>query len=371
LKIQLPASQLLDVVASVQQGAAKQTTKPILSNVKIVVEGGLLTVSATDLECAVQRTLPMEGSLAAVVDPKRLSAILKELGTDTVSLSVDDDTATLKSSSGKWNLPSMSPDLFPSLPEFAFDDVVEFTVPCGAFRRCCKRTHFAAERRENTRYAVTGILFEVEPSKLRMVATDTKRLAVDEVPCSTGDMVENTDAKKPTYLVPLKALQLVEKNIRSDDEMLTIKLSPNNAEFSMANATIYTRMVEGRFPPYAQFLPKKMNVRMELSREEFAGKVRQASITADKESQRVDFKFGPGLVEMRAHGAESGSSEVDMSLPGYDGQEFEIAFDPAYLATYFASVNDEATVTLKVTDQRDRAVFTCGDSLYLVVPMVS
>jgi DNA polymerase-3 subunit beta len=365
LKIQLPASALLDAITCVLQGVAKQTTKPILTNIKIVVDGGLLTISATDLEMAVRHSIPMEGSFSAVVEPRRLAAILKELGDDSVSLAIDDDTVVVKASAGKWNLPSMNPDEFPDVSDLASADLIELTVMAGAFRRLVKRTAFAAEKRENTWYAVMGILFEVEQSRFRMVATDTKRLAVDEVPCSTGDMA----AMKGGYLVPVKAVQLVERNIRSDDEMVTVRLTANAAEFKLANATIYTRLVEGRFPPWAQFIPRKLPVTMQLPLAEFASKVRQASITAEADNKRVDFAFGPGLVEMKAHGAESGSSEVDMSLTDYDGKAVEIAFDPVYLSSYFASVNDENLVTLKITAEADRAVFSCGDSFYLVVPM--
>jgi DNA polymerase-3 subunit beta len=92
----------------------------------------------------------------------------------------------------------------------------------------------------------------------------------------------------------------------------------------------------------------------------------------DDESKRVDMTFAPGLVTMQARGAETGSSEVEMPLPEYDGPEVKIAFDPQYLVEYLRVADNEPTVLLEMSDGTKPALFHCGDSyVYLVMPLAN
>ena len=90
----------------------------------------------------------------------------------------------------------------------------------------------------------------------------------------------------------------------------------------------------------------------------------------DEESKRVDMVFTPGKVTMQARGAGTGSSEVEMSLPDYDGPEVKIAFDPDYLVEFLRALEGESTVTLEMADGSKPALFKCGDGyVYLVMPL--
>ena len=73
---------------------------------------------------------------------------------------------------------------------------------------------------------------------------------------------------------------------------------------------------------------------------------------------------------MHARGAETGSSEVELTLPDYDGPEVQIAFDPQYLVEFLRALEGEPTVTLEMSDGGKPALFKCGDGYsYLVMPL--
>jgi DNA polymerase-3 subunit beta len=98
--------------------------------------------------------------------------------------------------------------------------------------------------------------------------------------------------------------------------------------------------------------------------------VRQAKIMTDDESKRVDMTFAAGKVTMTARGAATGSSEVVLPLPDYDGPEVQIAFDPEYLVEFLRALEGETTVTLEMSDGGKPALFRCGDGyMYLVMPL--
>ncbi|HEV3440440.1 MAG TPA: DNA polymerase III subunit beta, partial [Gemmata sp.] len=138
-------------------------------------------------------------------------------------------------------------------------------------------------------------------------------------------------------------------------------------------AMIYTTLVQGRYPPYRDILSqtrKSATVTISLPVESFLGRVRQAKIMTDDESKRVDMTFSPGKVAMEARGAQTGSSEVELSLPEYEGPDIKIAFDPEYVVEFLRAVEGQAAVTLEMSDGTKPALFRCGDNyVYLVMPL--
>ena len=370
MKIQCNRDSLLAACQIAQGAVAVRTTKPILANIKVVAHDDALTIMAHDLDVGVRyelRGVKVSRAGAAILPVGKLVNILRESGDPEITIDAGKDTTSVKVGSSKYELPGGDPDEFPEPP--AFDDGGNYhEITAGVLRTMIKRTVFAAEKRENTRFAVTGVLWEAAGGKAKLVATDTKRLAVCEGP---AEIHGEPDAKPHSHLVPIKAIQLLERNLTDDGERIRVSLKSNSACFQTERAVISTVLVEGKFPPYQQFIPKKLPIKLPLPAAEFLSRIRQAAITSDDESKRVDFHFQPGKLTLQARGPETGSSEVEMALPDYDGPDVEIAFDPAFLIEMLRAVDGEPTVMLEMTDARDRAILRVGESyLYLVVPMV-
>lgn len=354
--------ELLAACQIVQAAIAQRSTKPILAHVLAVADGDTLTLTATDLDTGVRYELTGVKATQpgrCILPVARLVAILRESTDAEVSIRETGQKILVTLGRSKYELPGGDPDEFPGFPETPTGEAL--AVPAGVLRTMIKRTAFAAEKRENTRFAVTGILVEQAENAVKFVATDTKRLAIAEHSVDTPGKV--------SALVPLKAMQLLERNLSDDAESIRIHLGTNEAMFQTARATIYTRLVEGNFPPYQQFMPKKLPVKFSVPREAFAASIRRAAITADEESKRVDFEFAPGVVKMQGRGAETGASVVEMDLPEFTGEAFEIAFDPVFILDMLKAVDDEM-VQVEVTDAKDRMILRVGDSYkYLCVPM--
>jgi DNA polymerase-3 subunit beta len=366
---------LLAACQIVQGAVAARTTKPILANIKAVAHDDALTLMATDLDVGVRyelRGIKVSRAGAAILPVMKLVSILRESNDAEVKIDAGKETTHLMIGRSKYDLPGGDPEEFPEFP--AFEDKGEYhEITAGVLRTMIKRTVFAAEKRENTRFAVTGILWEAVDGKAKLVATDTKRLAICEGP---AEIHGTPDGKPHSHLVPLKAIQLLERNLSDDGERIRVSLHANDALFQTERATIYTRLVEGKFPPYQQFIPKKLPIKLVLPTGEFAARIRQAAITSDDESKRVDFHFqGGGLdggrLTLEARGPKSGSSIVEMELPDFAGPEIQIAFDPQYLTEFLRAIDGETTVQAEITQACDRMILRVGESYqYLVVPMV-
>ncbi len=216
---------------------------------------------------------------------------------------------------------------------------------------------------------MTGILWEAENNKVRLVATDTKRLAMTEGVAITHEKAAK-DAKPPSHLIPQKAMQLLERSLVDGGERIRVALSANEAMFQTERALIHTRLVEGRFPPYRDIIPKKSTIKVALTPGDFLNRVRQAAIMTDDETKRVEFSFEAGKLTLKAEGSEAGSSEVTLALPDYSGEDISIAFDPQYLVEMLRAIDGETSLTLEMTSGEKPAVFKVGaDYLYLVMPL--
>jgi DNA polymerase-3 subunit beta len=178
------------------------------------------------------------------------------------------------------------------------------------------------------------------------------------------------ETTKGSHLVPAKTMTLLERNLTDDGELIRVALRPNEAIFKTERSMIYTRLVEGRYPPYKEIIPKKTTMKVSLPVPVFLSKVRQAAIMTDDESKRVDLSFEPGKLTMKARGVDTGSSEVEMLLEGFTGPQVKIAFDPHYLTEFLRAIDGEPTVMLEMTDETKPALFRVGeDYLYLVMPL--
>jgi DNA polymerase-3 subunit beta len=373
MKVTCQRDGLLTACQLVSAAVAARTTKPILSNVKATAADDGLTLVAYDTEVGIRYEL--RGILvgrpgSAILPISQLTQILRESADDDISLDADDNGMKVKAGTSRFEMPGYPVDEFPDIP--AFDDGGRYhEITAGVLRTMIRRTAFAVDRKDTAaRFALTGVLWEADGKVARLVATDSKRLALCEGPAALYGPPEST---KGSHLVPAKTMGLLDRNLTDDGELVRVGLRPNEALFQTERAMIYTRLVEGRYPPYRDIIGqtrKGATVKVPIPVGPFLMAVRQAAIMTDDESKRVDMTFEPGKVGMEARGAETGSSQVEMPLEGYDGPEVKIAFDPQYLVEFLRALEDEPTVVLEMSDGTKPALFQCGDGYkYLVMPL--
>jgi DNA polymerase-3 subunit beta len=358
----LTACQLVGVAV------ASRTTKPVLANIKAIADADRLTLIATDLEIGIRyelRGVNVEQGGESILNVNRLVSILRESPDVDLRIDADERRCKVHTSTSEYEMSSEDPSEFPELPIFTDSKYVEITAE--ALSSMVRRTVFAAAK-QDTKYAITGILWEVEENKLRLVATDTKRLALTlgEVTVHGG-----LETKGQSHLVPTKAMSLLERTLADGDknQLIRVSLRPNEALFQTEKSTIYTRLVEGRYPPYRDIIPKKANAKIPLIVETFLAAVRQAAIMTDDESKKVAFQFDNGKLTLQAQGSKTGRSKVESPID-YRGDKIIINFDAQYLVEMLRVLDPAEVVMLDLVDGNKPAVFRSGDDyLYLVMPL--
>jgi DNA polymerase III subunit beta len=357
---------LLSAFQLVSAAIPVRDIKPILKNVKAIADEGGCTLMATDLELGIRlevRGLTVEEPGEAILPVKKFTDILRESLDEELAIEADKSACTVRSANGHWEMPSEDPAHFPDLPAFVEEKYHQ--VAAGVLREMIHRTVFAAAK-EPQKFSLTGTLWEAEDGKVRLVATDAKRLAVCEGP-ATAEGGHTTKGQTP--VVPTKAMGLLERNLQDDEEQVRVSLRANEVLFRTERAVIYSRLVEGRFPPYREVLPKKATVKVPLLVGPFQAAVRQAAIMTDEDSKRVVFRFKSKKLTLEAQGAVTGRSKVELPLE-YEGKPIDINFDPQYVVEMLRVLEPDALLTLELVDGNSPALFKAGDGYqYLVMPL--
>jgi len=362
---------LLNACQIVGIAVPARTTMPVYQNIKAIAETDRLVLMATDLEVGIRYDLrgpAIEEPGEAILPVSRLTSILRESPDSEIRLDADARRSRVNTSVSEYEMPGEDPASFADITDFTPGEKY-YELAAGDLQRMIRRTVFAAARDEG-KYAMRGVLWDLEDKKAKLVATDGKRLAVASGP----SVLQGTAEKKShSHLVPPKAMSLLERILADGDaaQPVQVSLRTNDALFRTERAVIYSRLVEGRFPPYRDVIPKKANAKIPLVVNDFLSAVRQAAIMTDDESKRITFHFSPGRLTLEAQGATTGRSKVGMKIEEYSGPAIDISFDPLYLTEMLRIMDGNETLQLDLVDGQKSAVFRSGeDYLYLVVPLV-
>jgi DNA polymerase-3 subunit beta len=204
-----------------------------------------------------------------------------------------------------------------------------------------RRALFATAR-ENTRYALNGVLWEVEGTNLTLVATDGRRLSLVKGKCKGGP------EKVVSAIVPSKAMQLIEKqlaNLNDSQAVVRVALGEKDVLVESPQAdgnrwTIYSRLVDGHFPKYEDVIPKDCDKRATLSTQDFHAAVRKAALLTNEESRGIHLKFNETEVVLLSRTPEMGEAEITIPA-AYEGEAMEIGFNPAFLVDALKTMEAE------------------------------
>jgi len=343
-----------------------RTPKDVLRNVYMNLSSSGAELVGTDQEVAIRFSVDgvNTSSTGEVLLPtQKVSSILRELHDDQFELQVEERSLTVKTSSSQFKLSSEDPKEFPPVPEFSESNY--FRVPAAVFRQMIRRTSFATDV-ESTRYALGGILLEFEDGRVTLAATDSRRLAVASAACEAEGSPEMPER---TTVVPTRAMSLLERSIDDDAEFVDIAVRDSDVLMRSGRCSIYSRLVEGRFPRYRDVIPKEAAVTVPMSVGPFHSAVRQAQIVTDEESRGVDFLFSDNTLKLSSRAQDVGESHVELPIE-FGGDEIRITFDPRYVSDFLKVLPPESLVELLLTNADMAAVFKVEDSYtYVIMPL--
>ncbi len=342
-----------------------RTPKPILQCAKLEThkKDQKLTVHATDNEIALEYIVPQvqvvdEG--ATVIPADRIAAILHESKDETVDLVVDEAVCSVRGKDSKFRIYGHDPDDFPTIS--AAQEGICVEIKAETLKKMIQHTVFAAAR-ENTRYAINGVLWEQNGKKLRMVATDGRRLAMID-----GECKASKNKLEDNAIVPVKAMTVMERILNNPDEMIKISFSGNQITTSTALARLTCNLVQGRFPKYSDVIPSGCDKTIQIESEALRSAVRRAALLTNEQSRGILMSFSKGQLCLSSSTPEAGDAEINMEIE-YQYEPLKIGFSPQYILDVLR-VLTEPQVTCEFSDGNRPGLIRVGkDFLYVVMPV--
>ena len=367
MKVICDRGALVESLGLVGGVVVARTPKPVLTCVKLTAggedAGGGLMLEATDTEVSVRFSTPrveVQEPGAALIPADKLQQIVRESIDATLTLHTEQDVAHIAGQDSKFKIYGHPPTDFPDTAKFTGD--ADFTINAGDLHRLIAQTLFATAR-ENSRYAINGVLVERNGKNLAVVATDGHRLALAKGTCKT------TNEEKRSAIVPTKALNLLLKLFDDAEQTVEVKIADNQILFKTDDAVLVSNLVEGNFPPYADVIPKDGDKKATLATDLFISAVRRAALLTNEESKGVRMAFGQEGLTITSRAPEMGEAEIHVEVPEYAGEPVEIGFNPAYLLDALKVV-DESQIHLELKGSNKPGVLRTGPNfLYVVMPV--
>jgi len=361
VKFRCERDVLADALATAGRAATGRTgTLPVLTGLRLELVGDKLTVTGTDLELTIQLEAEVGGERdGGVVLPARLSAdIVRSLSAGRVEVSVDGDDVSIAGGRSQFAVRPLSFDDYPRLSAPASSAV---TLPSAEVGESLRQVVRAASTDE-ARPILTGVMLAAEAEGLRMVATDSYRLAVRDLP---GASVLGADQK---VLVPGRALSELQRLVGNASE-LTLRLGEREATFEVGTTRLTTRLIEGEFPNYRQLIPPSYPNKLTVARDALTEAIRRVKILA-RDATPIRLQMTAESLRLTAITQDVGNAveELDARL---EGNELTVAFNPDYFASGVEAVGSDE-VTLETLDALKPAVLRGVDRpeyLYLLMPV--
>jgi DNA polymerase III subunit beta len=363
MKVSIARSEILDALTIASKGMSARSTLPILSGILFKAFGAELQLQSTDLEISVKNTAPAlverEGDI--VLPGRLLSDIVRSLPEAAVTIETEGEVAHIRCQQSSFTIKTLNPADFPKFPEVAISKTIQ--LPSSTLAAMVRNVSKAVSRDE-TRAVLTGILLVIEGPAVRMVATDSYRLAVREI------VLEKVAGEDIEVVIPGKALEEVTR-LAGDAETIQVGVSDNQVVFEFGNTTFVTRRIEGNFPNYKQLIPKEHETEATIPGEELAAAVKRVSLMALHNAPlKIGINVEDQVLSLAATTQDVGDASEDLMVKA-EGNDVEIAFNHGFLMDGLASAGT-GTVRLEIQSALKPGLLkTVEDEgfLYLLMPV--
>ena len=368
MKFRCERDTLVEALTTTSRAVTSRgATSTTLNGVRLEVAGNRLTVVGTDLDLTVRVEVEAIGlDDGALVAPARLAAdIVRALEPGAVTMEGGDEEVEISAARSRFVVRTYPLDDFPVLPDPRPDQV---SLPASVLAEALRQVVRAASS-DDARPLLTGVLMAAEGSGTRLVATDSYRLALRDVP-GTGPLSTGTEQ----ILVPARALTELQRLLPGgkEDAQNTVGFSVSelDATFSVSGVHLSTRLLDGRFPDYRQLIPPGYPNQLRVAKDALLDALRRVRLLVRDNTTPVRLSMRPASVELTVVSQEVGHAAEDVDAD-FEGEELTVAFNPAYLIDGVEAVlGDEVLIeTLDATKPATVRSPEHEDYRYLLMPV--
>jgi len=346
MRFTISREKLQEGLAAVAPAVPSKTTLPVLANLLVQTSDRGIRLSGTDLDIAVSTevTADVESVGGITIPARKLSEIARELPPAPVKISSSgDQRITLECGRSKFKLLGLPKSEFPTFPAVPFEKASR--IPSGDLQKLISHTAFAAST-EESRPILNGVLWELQGSRMRMVATNGHRLAKMEIAAKTG---ASTGASHE-FIIPPKALEHIRRLFPAEEE-LEVARGENHVGFRSPFTSVFTRLIEGPYPSYEQVIPKDNDKFAIVDRQALIGALKRMSVVASDQTHRIRLSFNSAMLKFSVSTPDLGEAQDELPVR-YTGDPLDIGFNAAYLLEILRALpTDEVKMTFKAPER--------------------
>ncbi len=344
MRFTISREKLQEGLSAVAASIPAKTTLPVLANILVETTERGIKLSGTDLDIAVSTEVAadVEAPGAVTIPAKKLSEIARELPPAPVRIAaVGEQRITLECGRSRFKLLGLPRDEFPTFPSVRFEE--SWRIKSGDLQTLISHTSFAVST-EESRPILNGVLWELRPDKMSMVATNGHRLAKMSVP------VDGSAAPSNDLIVPPKALEQVRRLFPAEEE-LEIGRGENHIGFRSPFTAVFTRLIEGPYPNYEQVIPKDNDRIAIADKASLVSALKRMSVVASDQTHRIRLSFNSGMLKFSVQTPDLGEAQDELPVR-YTGDQLDIGFNAAYLLEILRFIpTDEVKLTLKAPER--------------------
>jgi len=360
VKFRCERDVLVEALSAAGRASSPKAQLRVLSGLRFELRGDRLRVTGSDLELTVTIDLDVAGSDdgVAVLPAKLVTDIVRNLEPGAVEVDTTPDRSRISGGRSEFTLNSIPHDEFPAPPELEGERV---TVSGAQFADGLRQVVGAASTDESRR-VLTGVLLAAEAGGLRMVSTDSYRLAFREFPGTT------VLAEGQRVNVPSRALQELARSLESDDEVEVV-LADNQVSFRVGGFHLASWLIKEEFPDYDKLIPGEMPNELLIDRQVLQDAIRRVRLMARNNSP-IHLSMTENGLSLTAKNAEDGEANEEVDAT-YNGESLVVAFNPEYLMDGLEVAGSDEVV-LQTRDPQKPAVLRpvgSDDFLYLLMPV--
>lgn len=366
MKFAINRDDILSGIQLVSGVVERRQTLPVLSNALLILEGNDLSVIGTDLEVEIRSRVPVtsvEQAGSITVPARKMLDIVKSLEEGAeVKFSLDGERMLVTSGRSRFTLSTLPAGDFPNVEEG--NQRASFEITQSKLKGLIEKTAFSMAQ-QDVRFYLNGMLFELSPEHLRLVATDGHRLAM------TTETLANASAEVHQAIVPRKGVLELARLLGDADASVKVELGTNHIRVDTADYRFTSKLVDGKFPDYERVLPKGLVNFMVADRESVRQSFNRAAILSNEKYRGVRVQIGEGVLKITANNPEQEQAEEELSVQ-YQGNPVEIGFNVSYVLDVLNTIK-AVNVKFSLNDGNSSSLVEAveGDdqSVYVIMPM--
>jgi len=335
---------------------------PLLGNVLMEAkEDGKLVLTTTDLEVRISTSIEaqVEEAGRSTAPARKLASLVGCLDGTEVKFDIDaEDHIKISCSTGRYKLLGLPAADFPENNDFA--KVRELKFKSCDLKRMIGSIAYSVSV-DDSRKVLTGVMLSCRESMVTLVATDGKRMAMQE------KAPESMDGSDGDTIIPLKAINEVRRMLEGDAEVV-LRIGDKQCAFTTAEFELVTKLIEGQYPNYRQVVPASFKETIELPVGTLLSKLETVSLLLSESSSFVILRFEDNKLILQAASSEVGEANDYIEI-AYTGEPFDISLNPVFLADPLRNTDMEK-ISFKVNDPINPVAMETTDGfLYVIMPI--